>query len=490
MRKQTKVAVVVSAAALLAMGASMTSFAKGWTLEDNEWVWLDSEGERVYGEWKKSVDGNYYWLDEETGVMATDRLVEDEDDTYYVNSDGIRITNNWKAVENEDGESVNGVEVDELWYYFGSNGKAYKATKEDLVKKTIGNHTYFFDTNGYMQHGWIPYVKDGKTTYYYCGTEDQGYAYKGWQYLETADVEHLTQGEYEDEEWFYFDGGKMVKSDNADLKTKYIDGHYFGFNNEGVMETGWNNVNIASGAELNIGTDAETYIADNGVMSSGWVKADKNDESKWFYMVTVRSGKNSYRAVPFNSGSEYYRAKSIDGKVFAFDTEGRMLTGLQKFGAEYGDKILAPANNDYDGVTSKDLENGIYYFEKEGNNKGAMKTGKVTHTDEGEEYNYYFASNGKAITNAFKDNVIYGADGVRIEAEDGNSYEIVEIEQDIYRVDNKGKKTALEIAKGSKVVVSSTGKIRTSKTITIDGEKYTIDYNKGGVSNVTLKVED
>ncbi len=329
----------------------------------------------------------------------------------------------------------------------------------------------------------------------------------------------------------------MVKSDNADLKTKYIDGHYFGFNNEGVMETGWNNVNIASGAELNIGTDAETYIADNGVMSSGWVKADKNDESKWFYMVTVRSGKNSYRAVPFNSGSEYYRAKSIDGKVFAFDTEGRMLTGLQKFGAEYGDKILAPANNDYDGVTSKDLENGIYYFfafdtegrmltglqkfgaeygdkilapanndydgvtskdlengiyyfEKEGNNKGAMKTGKVTHTDEGEEYNYYFASNGKAITNAFKDNVIYGADGVRIEAEDGNSYEIVEIEQDIYRVDNKGKKTALEIAKGSKVVVSSTGKIRTSKTITIDGEKYTIDYNKGGVSNVTLKVED
>ena len=36
MRKQTKLVAVLSAAALLAMGASMTSFAAGWEKDDAE----------------------------------------------------------------------------------------------------------------------------------------------------------------------------------------------------------------------------------------------------------------------------------------------------------------------------------------------------------------------------------------------------------------------------------------------------------------------
>ena len=47
MRKQTKIAAVVSAAALLALGASMTSFAasKGtWMMVDGEWYCYDKNG--------------------------------------------------------------------------------------------------------------------------------------------------------------------------------------------------------------------------------------------------------------------------------------------------------------------------------------------------------------------------------------------------------------------------------------------------------------
>ena len=85
MRKQTKLVAVLSAASLLAIGASMTSFAKGWTEENGEWVYLDSDGERVTQEWKKS-GSNYYWLDE-NGVMATNQIVDtDGDDVYYVMS--------------------------------------------------------------------------------------------------------------------------------------------------------------------------------------------------------------------------------------------------------------------------------------------------------------------------------------------------------------------------------------------------------------------
>ena len=85
MRKQTKVVAVASAAALLAIGGAMTSFAaQGWVEEDGTWYYYDKDGNRVENEWKKSGD-NWFWLNgDEGGAMATDMLVEDDDDTYYV----------------------------------------------------------------------------------------------------------------------------------------------------------------------------------------------------------------------------------------------------------------------------------------------------------------------------------------------------------------------------------------------------------------------
>ena len=67
MRKQTKLVAVASAAALLAVGASMTSFAAtGWVEEDGQWYFYDKDGNRVEDAWKKSGD-NWYWLDSEEG---------------------------------------------------------------------------------------------------------------------------------------------------------------------------------------------------------------------------------------------------------------------------------------------------------------------------------------------------------------------------------------------------------------------------------------
>ena len=155
MRKQTKLVAVLSAASLLAIGASMTSFAKGWTEENGEWVYLDSDGERVTQEWKKS-GSNYYWLDE-NGVMATSQIVDDDDNTYYVNEYGVRAKNQWISVENEDDADVNGEEVDTLWYYFGDNGKAYKASDNSTNTKfkTIDGKRYAFDEDGKMLYGWV-----------------------------------------------------------------------------------------------------------------------------------------------------------------------------------------------------------------------------------------------------------------------------------------------------------------------------------------------
>ena len=77
MRKQTKIAAVVSAAALLALGASMTSFAAtGWQEENGTWVYYDRSGNQVTNTWAKSGD-NWFYLND-NGEMAVDTLIEDD----------------------------------------------------------------------------------------------------------------------------------------------------------------------------------------------------------------------------------------------------------------------------------------------------------------------------------------------------------------------------------------------------------------------------
>ncbi|MEG0565058.1 MAG: hypothetical protein RR590_02390 [Hungatella sp.] len=144
MRKQTKLVAVLSAAALLAIGASMTSFAAAprWEEQSGTWVYLDNKGDKVYDTWKKS--GNQYFYLDENGEMATDKIIEDDNDKYYVDANGARVTNQWVSTENED----NWNEVENVWYYFGNTGKAYKG------KKTINAKTYIFDDGGYMFSGW------------------------------------------------------------------------------------------------------------------------------------------------------------------------------------------------------------------------------------------------------------------------------------------------------------------------------------------------
>ena len=69
MRKQTKVVAVASAAALLAIGGAMTSFAaQGWVEEDGTWYYYDKDGNRVENEWKKSGD-NWFWLTATRAVL-------------------------------------------------------------------------------------------------------------------------------------------------------------------------------------------------------------------------------------------------------------------------------------------------------------------------------------------------------------------------------------------------------------------------------------
>ena len=133
MRKQTKLVAVLSAAALLAMGASMTSFAAGWEKDDaGVWHYYDSDDEMVTGEWKKD-GGKWFYLDDD-GNMLTDSWVDDD---YYVAEDGHMLTNEWKKTVSDDDQD-DPDEDGESWYYFGSKGK--KTTSKSVMNQLFVKH--------------------------------------------------------------------------------------------------------------------------------------------------------------------------------------------------------------------------------------------------------------------------------------------------------------------------------------------------------------
>ena len=92
MRKQTKIAAVVSAAALLALGASMTSFAasKGtWMMVDGEWYCYDKNGD-AYENTFCSSNGKEYYVGED-GQLVRSAWVEYDGNYYFVNSSTMMI---------------------------------------------------------------------------------------------------------------------------------------------------------------------------------------------------------------------------------------------------------------------------------------------------------------------------------------------------------------------------------------------------------------
>ena len=139
MRKQTKLVAVLSAAALLAMGASMTSFAAGWEKDDaGVWHYYDKDDEMVAGEWRK--DGaKWFYLDDD-GDMLYDSWVDDD---YYVGSDGAMLINQWiKTTADEDVQDPD--DDGDAWYYFGSKGKKVTSDSKKINVRSVYNQQLHF----------------------------------------------------------------------------------------------------------------------------------------------------------------------------------------------------------------------------------------------------------------------------------------------------------------------------------------------------------
>ena len=438
MRKQTKLVAVLSAAALLAVGASMTSFA-GWEKdEDGIWHYYDSDDEMVEDEWRK--DGSKWFYLDEDGNMLTDSWVDDE---YYVGSDGAMLKNAWiKTTPDEDISDPD--EDGDHWYYFDSKGK--KVVDDN---KKINGKTYYFNEDGEMLDGW--HEENGDV--FYLGGEDEGWrAENQWLWLEKpgdADEDNddeqildcADEDDCDDEGWYWFgSNGKMYK----DTGKKKVNGRYYMFNEHGQMLYEWINntptkvTGTPSNAELDGNatpgsakiSDMYYYnIVEEGWRGDGWYEIDGSEDvgtdsdTDWYYFdkgeAEHADATEKDRATWDGDGKPVYVAKiKVDSskgkKYFAFNEKGQMQTGLQYIADD----------------------NGFYYFD----DNGYMQDGKISDVEcDDDTYDFYFntknGKNGQGYTGE-KDNYLY-FNGKRLEADD--DYRLYYLNGDIYLVNNKGK---------------------------------------------------
>ena len=489
MRKQTKLVAVLSTAALLAIGASMTSFAAtGWAEEDGTWVYYNRDGERATDQWKKSGN-NWYWLDSD-GEMAIDQLIEDGDNYYYVDINGVMAANQWVAIDNEDAGQDD--EPDHYWYYFQANGKALTQGDNDKVSlKTVNGKKYAFDDEGKMLFGWVDENSaervddtDGdafKEGTYYFGGEDDGAMTVGWLQLDVT-YDEATNDEYkytapvfnDDEDqtrWFYFksNGKKIYAEDGDRTKDKTINGKKYAFDEYGAMVAEWSlDEEDLEGKSLASYSDAvKSGKIDAGKASANDIVTGKAFNAKyseaWKYFNSVEDGarvsKGWFKVVPaeylndekYNDDEDYWyyadgsgnlyagEFKTIKGKKYAFRNDGRMIDGLKFI---YEDKdaqsltVWADDDDPYRFDSEDDFDDNAPLYEAAGyycyyfgnGDDGAMRTNKTTVEIDGENFNFYFEKSGGkkgAGLTGEKDDKFYQS-GKLLKADTDDKYSVVQ----------------------------------------------------------------
>jgi len=467
MRKQMKIAAVLSATALLAIGASFTAMAaeKGtWALEEDGWVCYDKDGD-LYEDVFCLDGGKEYYVGDD-GVMLTDSWVDYDGNMYYVDEFGVKTTGEWAQLVPHNDE-----DAEEEYYWFKASGKM--ARNEKLV---INGSTYYFGNEGQMLTGWVDTEAFDEATVIgdkvvFCG-EDGARLSKTW-------VETKEPGAEEDDEdvfWYYI----VAKGTAQTGKAKSINGETYLFGADRKMLSGWVALTANgyeeigyAGSEVVIGTGDEVYFCgdsdDGHVKKNTWIKEwnpknyyaeDADADQYWFwiqkdgkvYIPATEEIATSSNGVKFDDADfglteettkkTTIAVKNIADKYYAFNGNGEMQSGLIR------------------------IDGDVYYFG--GANDGARKTGSVTLEDGyGVEGKFLFstasADKGVGITGP-KSGKLYN-DGLLITAKDA--------------------KYALEPVDGDMYIVNKSGSIQTTKKVYKDGDEVIYDAEKAVFSTET-----
>ena len=425
MRKKNFCLAVLSASAVLALGASFSSFA-AWKSVNSEWVYTDNNGNNVTSAWRTD-NGESYYLGED-GYMIRNTLLEDNGNYYYLRNGGQMLKNGWRFLENPSWQGDDKV-GDASWYYFDNNGRALRTTGDTVKVADINGKKFAFDQYGRMLTGWITEAGENlsdesdwaSALYYGDGEGDGSLVTNAWVYISVKDDDNEDDNEPTYHFYFSSNGKKVKATDKTIGNVKYT------FDDRGVAQDSW--VKDSKGAYKYYGDEDEPKL------HTGWFQAvpskDLNSEdhesgtTHWYYA---------------NSKGEIYRndCKTIDGKSYLFNSAGEMVTGLRIL--EYVDGKYSSYSGEVDSVdTVKSMNSStekLVYF---GDN-GAAKTGTTTVSLDGSNYTFNFKSNGSPRgvgETAINGGYIY-LNGLRLTATEDSKYGTVTYKNEEYLVNESG----------------------------------------------------
>ena len=413
------------------------SFARGWENDGIGWRYLDyndivkTETIQMSGDKKYYLDAN--------GYTVYDYLLEDYNGSiYYFNDDGEMVTNTWVAIDPYQVENQMDNPPTVYLYYFGNNGKAYRARNSNLIRKTIDGKVYLFNENGQMLSGWIS--EDGMRydeyntetdpfidNIYYGGDETDGVLRSGWFEMVEGSI---TDAYYQKTSlWFYFNPNnnkKVFNNTSERYVTKKINGKSYAFDENGVMLTGWE-----ADPENRFYHSEDTKKDNIGqLLRKEWVYTIPSEE------ISVRDfSEDTYRWFYSLGNGEIAKncMKKINSNYFAFNKNGIMRSGIvifDKSSKEYIDSINIENTDGSDYIVSRyfmsvetedyeifdDTNHVLHYFEEDeaSSDYGARKVGK--HIVNFADADYEFASDSRGAYNGINKKAYYQA-GIKLVAD-------------------------------------------------------------------------
>ena len=332
------------------------------------------------------------------------------------------------------------------WWYSYSDGSY---PKDEWIQ--VNRKCYRFDSNGYMQTGWIidqgfwffcdssgAMVTSSWKGDYYLGA-DGAMAVSCWIGSRYVGVDGkwipgwgIGKWVKNRTGWWYDDGYGSYYSDGL----YEINGNTYYFNQRGYMQTGWQKVGddwyyfSSDGAMKASAWVGDYYLLDDGRMA---VNADVDGgkyhvgpDGKWNPDWGIARWIKDSAGWRYNDGYDYYPSGIIyviKGISYCFDQNGYMLTGWQNYEGERYYFLTS-------GAMKKSSWEGRYYLKDDGrmahsemlqigtdtylfNSKGVLLKG----WQEYEEKHYYFSSSGTMVSSVWQDGYYLKEDGSRAENE-------------------------------------------------------------------------
>lgn len=247
-----------------------------WRKDNIGWWYQRTDGSWPSAQWEY-IDGYWYYFNS-SGYMVTGWLKLGST-WYYLNDDGImqtglqNIRNVWYYMNASGAMQTGWIKLDNIWYYFNKSGAMMTGWQK------IGGIWYYMNSSGAMQTGWLHL----NNTWYYLSANGAMLG-KGWHSINGNYYYMYSSGAMAANTWignYYVDSNgvwipnygtaKWIKSGNrwwyrhkdgsyTVSDWEYIDGSWYYFDASGWMKTGW----------LQLG-NTWYYLSDSGAMlGQGW----------------------------------------------------------------------------------------------------------------------------------------------------------------------------------------------------------------------------